>query len=220
MLTYLKAARGRNVMREIKEEQSGKVIDRVMPSVVTHERPSTNEADAAAAWRKAKAAFLTLKTSIEAEIASIESMRQDILALQVATADLQKLKRLRAGLDEAVLKARQIVASRIQDKEKTKSPVEQASLLLGSHLAGRPGFFSRLFATAAWKTWSATQQKLSATLQQVAERAQAAQDALELAEADYGSVQSRLQQLSGELSSKQQEVSTLEAAAARAKSAW
>lgn len=41
-LTYLKAARGMNVLREIKDEQTGDVIDRVMPSVVVNERPSTN----------------------------------------------------------------------------------------------------------------------------------------------------------------------------------
>src|SRR5690606_23863121 len=38
-LTYLKAARGNNVMREIKDERTGKIIRREMPSVVTNEKP-------------------------------------------------------------------------------------------------------------------------------------------------------------------------------------
>lgn len=69
-------------MREIKDEQTGAIIERVMPSVVINEQPSTNEADAAAAWRKARTIFLKLKETIDTEIASIEKMRRDIQALK------------------------------------------------------------------------------------------------------------------------------------------
>jgi hypothetical protein len=78
-------------MREIKDERTGEIIDRVMPSVVVNERPSTNEADAAAAWRKARTAFLKLKETVDAEIASIEEMRRDIQALKGAITELQRL---------------------------------------------------------------------------------------------------------------------------------
>jgi len=148
-LTYLKAARGMNVMREIKDEQTGAIIDRVMPSVVVNERPSTNEADAAAAWLKARTAFLKLKEKVDAEIASIEVMRRDIRALKGATNELQRVKQRRPSLNESVEEAHQITESCQREHEKAKSQIEQDKIMLNSHLACRPGFFSRLFATAA-----------------------------------------------------------------------
>ncbi len=216
-LTYLKAARGMNVMREIKDERTGAIIDRVMPSVVVNERPSTNEADAAVAWQKARTAFLKLKETVDAEIASIEGMRRDILALKGVTTELQKLKQLRPSLDESVEQASKITESCHRGQEKAKSQVEWDKTLLDSHLAGRPGFFSRLFGTAAWKSWRSTLQKLSETLQQSALRAQVADDALELAGTEWSNAQSRLQLLDHEISSRGQAVSELKATAAQAR---
>lgn len=216
-LTYLKAARGMNVMREIKDERTGAIIDRVMPSVVINEQPSTNEADAAAAWRKARTAFLKLKETVEAEIASIEGMRQDIRALKGATTELQKLKQLRPSLDEAVEQARLIAESCHRDQEKAKTQVERDKTLLNSHLTGRPGFFSRLFGTAAWKSWSSTLQKFSATLQQSVLRAEVADDALELARTEWSKAQSPLQQLDHEISCRCQAITELKATAAQAR---
>ncbi len=210
-LTYLKAARGINVMREIKDERTGEIIDRVMPSVVVNERPSTNEADALAAWRKARTVFLKLKETVEAEIASIEEMRRDILALKEATTELQRVEQRRPSLNEAVEEAYQIAESCQREHEKTKSQIEQDKIMLDSHLACRPGFFSRLFATAAWKSWRSTLQKLSATLQQSVLRAQETDGALELARTKWSNTESQLQQLDQEISRKYQAVSKLKA---------
>lgn len=210
-LTYLKAARGINVMREIKDERTGAIIDRVMPSVVVNERPSTNEADAAAAWLKARAVFLKLKETINAEIASIEEMRRDIQALKGATTELQRVEQRRPSLNEAVEETHQIAESCQREHEKAKSQIEQDKIMLDSHLACRPSFFSRLFATAAWKSWRSTLQKLSATLQQSVLRAQGTDSALELARAEWSNTESQLQQLDQEISSKCQAVSKLKA---------
>lgn len=216
-LTYLKAARGINVMREIKDERTGEIIDRVMPSVVVNERPSTNEADAAAAWLKARTAFLKLKETIDAEIASIEEMRRDIQALKGAITELQRAEQRRPSLNEAVEEAHEIAESCQREHEKAKSQIEQDKIMLDSHLAGRPGFFSRLFATAAWKSWRSTLQKLSATLQQSVLRAQETDGALELARAEWSNTESQLQQLDQEISNKCQAVSKLKATEAEAR---
>ncbi|WP_337061293.1 DEAD/DEAH box helicase [Serratia marcescens] len=210
-LTYLKAARGINVMREIKDERTGAIIDRIMPSVVINERPSTNETDAASAWLKARTAFLKLKETVDAEIASIEVMRRDILALKGAANELQILKQRRPSLNETVEEAHQIAESCQREHEKAKSQIEQDKIMLDSHLACRPGFFSRLFATAAWKSWRSTLQKLSATLQQSVLRAQGTDSALELARTEWSNTESQLQQLDQEISSKCQAVSKLKA---------
>ncbi|WP_161130192.1 AAA domain-containing protein [Dickeya fangzhongdai] len=216
-LTYLKAARGINVMREIKDERTGEIIDRVMPSVVVNEQPSTNEADAAAAWQKARTAFLKLKETVDAEIASIEGMRRDIRALKGASTELQRLKQRRPSLNEAVEQAHQIAESCHREHEKAKLQIEQDKTLLNSHLAGRPGFFSRLFGTATWKSWRSTLQKLSTTLQHSVLRAQGTDDALEIARAEWSNAQSQLQQLDHEISSRCQAVSELKAAEAQAR---
>lgn len=216
-LTYLKAARGMNVMREIKDERTGEVVDRVMPSVVINERPSTNEVDAVAAWRKAKARFLKLKKAVDAEIIKIEGMRGDIRALKVASVELQKLDELRSRFDEGVTYARRICDARHQEQKKSKSQVEWDKTLLDSHLASRPGFFSRLFGTAAWQSWKSTQKKLSVILQQTAQRARVADDGFELARSEWRKAQSQLQQVDGEISSKRQAVSKLDAASAAAR---
>lgn len=210
-LTYLKAARGINVMREIKDERTGTIIDRIMPSVVINERPSTNETDAASAWLKARTAFLKLKETVDAEIASIEVMRRDIRALKGAANELQILKQRRPSLNETVEEAHQIAESCQREHEKAKSQIEQDKIMLDSHLACRPGFFSRLFATAAWKSWRSTLQKLSATLQQSVLRAQGTDSALELARTEWSNTGSQLQQLDQEISSKCQAVSKLKA---------
>ncbi|MDI9108165.1 DNA helicase [Serratia marcescens] len=216
-LTYLKAARGINVMREIKDEQTGEIIDRVMPSVVVNERPSTNEADALAAWRKARTVFLKLKETVDAEIASIEEMRRDIQALKGATTELQRVEQRRPSLNEAVKEAHQTAESCQREHEKAKSQIEQDKIMLDIHLAGRPGFFSRLFATAAWKSWRSTLHKLSATLQQSVLRAQETDGALELARTEWSNTESQLQQLDQEISSKCQAVSKLKATEAEAR---
>ncbi|MFR2695661.1 MAG: DNA helicase, partial [Proteus mirabilis] len=201
-LTYLKAARGMNVMREIKDEQTGAIIDRVMPSVVINEQPSTNKADAAAAWQKARTIFLKLKETIDTEIASIESMRRDIQALKGATIELQKLEQLRPSLNEALEQTYQIAESAHREQEKAKSQVELNKALLDSHLAGRPGFFSRLFGTTAWKSWKSALQNLSETLQQSASQMLIVNDDLELARAKWNNAKSQLQQLEHEISIK------------------
>ncbi|MDX4944590.1 DEAD/DEAH box helicase [Providencia manganoxydans] len=216
-LTYLKAARGMNVMREIKDEQTGAIIDRVMPSVVINEQPSTNEADATAAWRKARTIFLKLKETIDTEIASIERMRRDIQTLKGATTELQKLEQLRPNLNEAIEQTCQIAESAHREQEKVKSQLELNKTLLDSHLASRPGFFSRLFGTAAWKSWKLALQNLSETLQQSTSQVLIVNDDLELARAKWNDAQSQLQQLEHEISSKWQVVEELKATAARAR---
>ncbi|MCB8880990.1 hypothetical protein ACELLULO517_12160 [Acidisoma cellulosilytica] len=216
-LTYLKAARGKNVMREIKDPRTGEVVDRVMPSVVANEQPSTNEVDAAAAWRKARASFLRLKKSIDSEIANIEGMRRDIQALKGAIVELEQLNGRHSCVTDAVAMARLIVESRSQDQVRTKSQLEQDKILLVGHLASRPGFFSRLFSTTVWKKWNSDQGELSLNLQQSAKQAGVAESASELAETELGKAQSQLQRLDHAISGKQNAVTQLRVRSAAAR---
>lgn len=139
-LAYLKAARGMNVIREIKDKRTGKIINRMIPSVVAKEQPSTNTTDAAAAWLKAKSSFQKLKKKINFEIAEIERMRRDTCALQDIKIDLQKLVDLRPSFEEAHAHATFVGESHHKELVKVKSQVERDKAMLDSHLATRPGF--------------------------------------------------------------------------------
>jgi len=215
---YLKAARGENVVREIRDERTREIIDRVMPSVVVNERPSTNEGDAAVAWRKAKTNFLRCKDTVEAKIAKIEGMRRDIWALKDAITALRGLEARRPRLDAAVAKAHQTCDAHRQEQGKTTLQVERDKVLLDGHLTSRPGFFSRLFRTTPWKAWRSIHRELLSTLQQSIQRAQAADEALERAKAERHEAQAQLQQLDCAISAKKQAIAQLEASAQKARS--
>lgn len=216
-LTYLKAARGMNVLREIKDKRTGKVIRHEMPSVVTKEKPSTNEADAAAAWRLARLDFLKQKKAVDAELTAIEDMRHDIRALKGAIVELQRLNAFRPRLEQTLAAARQTGETRRQEHTTANTQADHDKSVLDSHLMGRPGFFARLFGTASWRAWNTKRQHLSDALKQSALRAQAASDALEAARTDWSKAQSQLQQLDRAIVSKQQDVKKLDAASSTAR---
>lgn len=216
-LTYLKAARGMNVLREIKDAQTGAVIDRVMPSVVAKERPSTDEADALAAWRKARMSFLKLKKAIEAEIATIEKVRRDVLKLKEETVGFRRLEQLHPDLESAVLQAQQMRDTRHAEHEKAETQARRDRTLLDSHRAGRPSIFARLFGTTAWRTWASAHQTLSEALQHSLRQAQAAGHAVEQAKAQWNQAQAQLEQNNRDISAKRREFSRLQATVAEAR---
>ncbi len=216
-LTYLKAARGMNVLREIKDERTGEVIRHEMPSVVTNEKPATNEADAAVAWRRARSDFLEQKKAVDAELTAIEGIRRDIWALKEAIVELRRLNELRPRFEQVVVTARQTGEERRQEHTAASAQADRDKSMLDSHLVGRPGFLARLFGTASWKTWSTSQQRLSNALKQSVQRAQATSDALEAARADWNKAQPQLQQLDRAIASKQQDVMRLDAASSAAR---
>ncbi|WP_430436944.1 AAA domain-containing protein [Oceanibaculum nanhaiense] len=216
-LTYLKAARGMNVLREIKDERTGEVIRHEIPSVVIKERPATNEADAAAAWRRSRSDFLKKKKAVEAELTAIEGMRRSIRALKEATGELRRLNELRPRLNQAVVTACQIGKERRQEHTAVSAQADRDKSILDSHLMGRPGFFARLFGTASWRTWSTGQQRLSNALKQAVQRTQAASEALAAAQADWSKSEAQLQQLDRAIAAKQQDVMRLDAASSAAR---
>jgi hypothetical protein len=72
---YLKPAKGDPVVREIKDPETGKVVERRTPSVVLSEKPPSPQA-AKAHWSRAKERLLTLKREVDVELKALESVRQ------------------------------------------------------------------------------------------------------------------------------------------------
>ncbi len=78
---YLKAAKGDDVTTDIIDEDTGKIIERRDPHIVTREHPPANEKSAKQPWNNAKQEFLKLQKEITHEIALIEEARAICLKL-------------------------------------------------------------------------------------------------------------------------------------------
>lgn len=78
---YLKAAKGDDVVREIKDPVTDKVIERKTPSVVINEAPPPSPQAAAASWHRARQRLTTLHLEIQDALSALEAVRQ--LALQL-----------------------------------------------------------------------------------------------------------------------------------------
>jgi hypothetical protein len=147
---YLKAAKGDPVVREIKDQNSGKIVERRTPLVVLSEKPPSPQI-AKGNWRRAKERLLTLNREIDAELRALEGVRQ--LCLHLAE--------IRRNLAETETELRQLKARRPQaetHKSTCQAQVSGAETTsdrcasdLARHLAIRPGLLSRLFRTERWK---------------------------------------------------------------------
>ncbi|WP_421423288.1 DEAD/DEAH box helicase [Agrobacterium rosae] len=151
---YLKAAKGDDVLREIKDE-NGKLIRREIPSVVTNESPPVNEAAALSNWKKARNRFLTLRKQINSEIAALEVVRKscvELPSLKKAVAAAQiKLGPMVMGVEQ--VSARENEAS--AGLSAAQSVFERARNEVLAHDLRRPGFVARLFGTSSWRAWQA-----------------------------------------------------------------
>lgn len=214
--TYLKAARGLDVLCEIKDQQTGKILDRVLPPVVALERPSNNGTDAAAAWRQARAAFLRIKEAVDTEIAGFEKIRKDVLAAKKASDDLLNLERIFSELKQAVAQSLQTIKLCRQAHEDAVVQVGVRTALLDAHNANRPGLFSRVLGPAG-KSWRSTERDLSESVDQAIRQQKTAQDALQKAETGLMRLQARLQAVEEETLKKRQHVSALDAAVVQAR---
>ena len=150
---YLKAAKGDSVVREIKDPQSGKVIERRTPSVVLIERPPSPE-NVRTNWLRSRARLLALKREIETELEVLEEVRQ--LCRQLVETE-RRIPEREAALALLLAQRPQREASKMSCHRKRNTATqehEQRSADVQHHLKSRPGFFARLFRTQRAMGWS------------------------------------------------------------------
>lgn len=215
--TYLKAARGLNVLRDIRDERTGEVIGQEIPSVVTHEKPAAGPADAMPAWQHARAEFLSQKQAVDTELKAIDGMRRDLLACRDALVELRRLKVLRPSLDHEVLAAQQTVEMIRAEQEVAQVRLDHDRSMLDSHLTGRPGFFARLFGTASWQAWNTERQRQSDAFEHAVRAVQIAGEKMQAARSEWNRATSELQRLDARIGQKQGEVTELQVKAAQAR---
>jgi len=150
---YLKAAKGDSVVREIKDPDTGKTIERRTPSVVLNEKPSSPQ-EAKTNWRKARSRLLALKSEIDAELKALEDTRQLCLQLADARREVTKSETMLGAL---LSKRAALGATAVQRRgavENAQTERDRRATDLQRHQKFRPGFFARLFRTQSWKAWS------------------------------------------------------------------
>jgi hypothetical protein len=150
---YLKAAKGDSVVREIKDPDTGKVIERRTPSVVLNEKPPLPQ-EAKAIWRKARARLLALKREVDAELKTLEEARQLCLQLAGARGEIAKCEALLAALVSQRPALEMAIVRRRGDLRNAQAERERCTADMRRHQKIRPGFFARLFRTQSWRAWS------------------------------------------------------------------
>jgi len=205
---YLKAAKGDPVVREIKDPNSGKIVERRTPMVVLSERPLSPQV-AKGNWRRAKERLLRLNCEIGAELKALEGVRQLCLYLV----------EIRRNLAESEAELRQLKARQAQaetHRSNRQAQVFDAKMIsdqcandLARHLATRPGFLSRLFRTERWKLWSRSYAPLAQAVSQAGAALQASERAFADAAAALDALISKTKSADERLTVTRQKLSEL-----------
>jgi len=205
---YLKAAKGDSTVREIKDAD-GKVINRVVPTIIEAESPPTPE-EARRNWPKVRARYAKLHAEVDAELRALESIRQSCLRLPSARAAVEGA---RSSVVEAtrILEAQEAaVAGAVLVRDASVATLEKASKRERQAFAERPWWLHRLLNTRRMKTWHAVHTPLALEQSEAARNAATAFASHEEAERLLRSAASALRAAEAKLAEAQAAHSTLE----------
>jgi hypothetical protein len=149
---YLKAAKGDPVVHEVKDPRNG-TIERRTPSVVLAERPPSPQV-AKANWRTARERLLTLKRTIDAELAALEQVRQLCRRLAEAKRDIAEKE---SSLSALTVQLTSLEASLSHSEGRVDAARHEhgvRSTLVREHRQGRPALIARLIGTERSRIWS------------------------------------------------------------------
>jgi hypothetical protein len=173
---YLKAAKGDPVVREIKDPDTGKIVERRTPSVVLLEKPPSPQR-AKANWRGARDRLLLLKREVDAELKALEGVRQLCLRLVEMRRNLADgeaaLNQLNARRPQAEVHRSQFQAQVLNAQKVSGQCMDDVA----RHRRLRPGFLARLFRTERWRAWSRSHAPLIEAMSQAGGALQSAERA-------------------------------------------
>ncbi len=150
---YLKAAKGDSVLLEIKDPETGEILERRQPGVVLAENPPLPEASRTN-WQKARTRLLESNAAIEAELKSLEEVRKLCLQLAESCYNLQVEETSLAQLAAAQKMIEERIVSLRVDLENASNEHRRRVLEKDQHGVTRPGLLARLLGTEPWKAWS------------------------------------------------------------------
>lgn len=129
MRLYLKAAKGDNVVKEIKDPQTDRIIERITPEVVVNEDVPSSPQVALSRWRSARSRFNQLRRDIEQDIEKIEEIRRLCI-------DLAREHQIQKALEEQTLKAGAILSGFMPPEHKFHTYWDKADKNFDIQLTG------------------------------------------------------------------------------------
>lgn len=176
MARYLAHAAGTPQFIEITDEE-GKVIEKRAPRIITEEDAPRDPRHAQQRWQAARKAFrATLERSRKAQ-ADLEAVRRlaDELPRMVEAVRQGALRweQMRAAFQRAKAESEE----RAGQLGLCEARQEAAARALHTHAAARPGLFARLFGTARFRAWCASEAEMKRELADAEDRRQAAKKA-------------------------------------------
>ncbi len=150
--TYLKAAKGDDVTKEVVDPDTKKVIKRTTPSVIAKESPPVPK-QAAQQWSAARGKLVRLHREILDDLSALEGVRQkclelakakDAVAQRLQDRDVSARDLARAQSQQHILEANTGLAQMAS---------ERAEQDLRQHRKARPNLWRWLFNAEARKSW-------------------------------------------------------------------
>jgi hypothetical protein len=166
---YLKAAKGDDVARDVRDPDSGALLERQPPAIVQAEHPSLPE-NARAAWREARGRFLALKRDVETDIEALEHIRELSRALDTCRTELAQaaigVDALGGRRNEAEARAARATAKVESIAAEHRTRTDDAA----RSRRDKPFFIHRIFRTVRWTAWTKAHAPLAAAATEAAAR--------------------------------------------------
>jgi hypothetical protein len=174
---YLKAAKGDEVLCEIRDQNTGTVIERRPPAVIVSEKPPS-PAQARANWPRVRARLLSLKQEIDDELQALEAIRQLCLRLSDlrrhlddGEATVSALRAKRPAFEANSLACR-------KEFDDSGEAYRRLNAQLQEHGRHKPGFLARLLRTRHWRSWKTAAAPLLEAVKSAAETQRLRESAL------------------------------------------
>lgn len=208
---YLKAARGDPVVR-MRKDAEGEVVSREVPAVIEAEHPPSPE-EARVNWRQARARFTALKEEVDAQLRSLEAIRQTCQKLATSRAEDHAAREALAAAGSVKAERQAAIARALGVIKAAKAELDSARKLTQQALAVRPGCLHRLFNTRRAQKWRTVYSPLAAAhtsaeariAKSVSEH-RAAENSLQQAEVAFQAEQARLAEAQAALSSLERSI--------------
>lgn len=159
--TYLNQASGQPQIVTIPQE-NGPPIRRVR-EIVERERPPQNAREAASRWEAARSRFRQVKAAFDDRQNRIQALHVQIKRLVQVGIEYQTAIERRKPLEAKANELDGQLASITQAIQKNEHVLASTREQVSRHQNGRPGFFARLFKTAAYREWAERNDDLAST---------------------------------------------------------
>jgi hypothetical protein len=170
MSRYLAHASGTPQVLEIVDPETKEIVEKRPPRIVTEEKAPGNPAEALQRWKKVRKAFLATTERSRKARAELEGVRQLLTDLPRLGETLQQTSQQLKSCERAHLAAKADLEEQARRTRQLNDTRETARHVFRAHEQRRPGFFSWLFGTAAYRNW----RSLRAGLEEEALRAEEA----------------------------------------------